>query len=76
MKPAPARPTAFVSVCCLDCGKTYGKPTRGGTLSTNPGCPHCGYVGWLPESVRTEAWFTGASPHGRFGADRRQRRSA
>ena len=76
MSPVPARPTAVVAVCCLDCGKTYGKPTGGGTLSTNPGCPHCGYVGWLPESVRTDVWLTRAMPRGRFGGDRRQRRSA
>jgi hypothetical protein len=25
------------------------KPTGGGTVSTNPGCPECGYVGWVLE---------------------------
>lgn len=34
-------------VLCLECGFVYGKPTRGGTLSENPGCPRCGYVGWI-----------------------------
>jgi hypothetical protein len=22
------------------------KPTGGGTVGANPGCPECGYVGW------------------------------
>ena len=25
----------------------YAKPTAGGTRRTNPGCPDCGYVGWI-----------------------------
>jgi hypothetical protein len=37
-------------VRCLDCGILYLKPTRGGIVSTNPGCPGCGYVGWVLES--------------------------
>ena len=44
----PIKPTALESVLCLECGDVYAKPTRGGTLTMNPGCPHCGYVGWLP----------------------------
>ena len=36
-------------VRCLECGATYGKPYRGGTISTNPGCPECGYLGWVPD---------------------------
>jgi hypothetical protein len=59
-------------VRCLDCGTGYGKPSGGGTLSANPGCPHCGYVGWLSAS----ASVTGAPLHGRFAADRRRRRPA
>ncbi len=68
----PARLIAVESVCCLDCGKEYSKPTAGGTLSTNPGCPHCGYVGWSPHS----AWLNGGWPRDRFGAGRRPRREA
>ncbi len=66
---APPRLTAFESVCCLDCGKVYAKPSGGGTLSMNPGCPHCGYVGWLPHSE----WLTEGWPRDRFGVDRRLR---
>lgn len=36
-------------VRCLGCGITYVKPTGGGTVSANPGCPECGYVGWVKE---------------------------
>ena len=56
-------------VRCLDCGKGYAKPTGGGTLSMNPGCPHCGYVGWLPIAASLNAPWR----HDRFAADRLQR---
>ncbi len=46
----------------------YGKPSGGGTLTRNPGCPGCGYVGWLPLTDSPEA-----SPRGHSDADRRQR---
>jgi predicted nucleic acid-binding Zn-ribbon protein len=36
------------SVLCLDCGEIYSKPSHGGTAVTNPGCPACGYAGWIP----------------------------
>jgi hypothetical protein len=36
-------------VRCLGCGVAYVKPTGGGTVSANPGCPECGYVGWVLE---------------------------
>lgn len=36
-------------VRCLSCGVTYVKPSGGGTVSANPGCPACGYVGWVQE---------------------------
>lgn len=45
---AQPRPTALQSVCCLECRRTYSKPAGGGTVWANPGCPHCGYVGWMP----------------------------
>jgi len=37
----------YESVRCLECGTVYAKPSRGGTARLNPGCPECGYVGWL-----------------------------
>jgi transposase-like protein len=36
-------------VRCLGCGVAYVKPTGGGTVFANPGCPDCGYVGWVKE---------------------------
>lgn len=39
------------SVRCLECGVVYSKPAGGGTVAKNPGCPECGYVGWLSASV-------------------------
>ena len=39
------------SVTCLECGTTYQKPVGGGTTASNPGCPKCGYVGWLEVEV-------------------------
>jgi predicted nucleic acid-binding Zn-ribbon protein len=38
----------LASVRCLECGSVYAKPTMGGTSEMNPGCPVCGYVGWIP----------------------------
>ena len=43
------------SVRCLDCGAVYGKPRGGGTSEQNPGCPECGYVGWLAATVPISA---------------------
>ncbi len=40
--------TVLASVRCLECGVVYAKPTIGGTHEMNPGCPVCGYVGWIP----------------------------
>jgi hypothetical protein len=37
-------------VRCLACRLVYVKPASGTTVGRNPGCPQCGYVGWL--SVR------------------------
>lgn len=39
--------TLVERVLCLECGLVYGKPAKGGTRSENPGCPSCGYVGWI-----------------------------
>jgi hypothetical protein len=49
------RSETLQSVRCLGCGTVYGKPSGGGTLTRNPGCPGCGYVGWLSLTVRQEA---------------------
>ena len=69
MTATPAEPSAHERVRCLDCGQEYAKPTRGGTLSTNPGCPHCGYVGWLPSAVSVN----GGWRRDRYAADRLRR---
>jgi hypothetical protein len=39
--------TVVESVRCLECGSVYAKPSKGGTVRENPGCPECGYVGWV-----------------------------
>ena len=39
------------SVRCLECGLVYSKPSGGGTVTKNPGCPECGYVGWLSAAI-------------------------
>jgi hypothetical protein len=39
--------TVLESVRCLECGAVYSKPAGGGTARQNPGCPDCGYVGWI-----------------------------
>jgi hypothetical protein len=36
-------------VRCLNCSAAYVKPVGGGTVTANPGCPECGYVGWVRE---------------------------
>ena len=61
----------LVSVRCLACGHTYAKPAGGGTIKANPGCPKCGYVGWVAE----EASVTEAEEQHRSYADPRPRRS-
>jgi hypothetical protein len=45
----------YESVRCLACDTEYAKPARGGTATANPGCPECGYVGWVALSVSPEA---------------------
>lgn len=60
------------SVRCLECGAVYAKPAGGGTVRANPGCPECGYVGWLAVSIPIRREF---SQH-RFFAGRLRRRSA
>ena len=49
------RPFAVLeSVRCLECGEIYAKPSGGGTVLKNPGCPECSYVGWIPVTVPVE----------------------
>mgnify|MGYP003404167105 FL=1 len=49
------RPLATIErVRCLGCSASYVKPAGGGTVSANPGCPECGYVGWVLEEVRPD----------------------
>jgi predicted nucleic acid-binding Zn-ribbon protein len=50
--------TVLESVECLECGLVYTKPTSGGTAVANPGCPDCGYVGWVGtrSDAFTESW--------------------
>ena len=64
--------TAIESVRCLECGSVYAKPAGGGTARDNPGCPDCGYVGWLSVSVPVTRSF---SPP-RLFAGRLRRRDA
>ena len=63
--------TVLASVCCLECGQIYAKPVGGGTVNANPGCPGCGYLGWIPVSLPVEAPATHRS-----AADRRQPQSS
>jgi hypothetical protein len=49
--------TLLEGVRCLDCGGVYSKPAGGGTVHQNPGCPECGYVGWIALGAPiTEPW--------------------
>jgi hypothetical protein len=56
------------TVRCLECSEVYSKPIAGGTVQKNPGCPECGYVGWIPVSLPAEP---GDSSH--FAEDLRLR---
>lgn len=61
--------TVLESVECLECGVVYAKPSSGGTVLANPGCPDCGYVGWVgTQETFTESWTprrsdAGHQPH-------------
>ena len=63
----PPNLTVLESVRCLDCGAVYAKPSGGGTVRENPGCPDCGYVGWVATRIAAfnESWM----PH-HFDVDR------
>ena len=49
-------------VRCLECGQLYEKPSRGGISATNPGCPRCGYVGWVPVTREAGPTRSGEGP--------------
>jgi hypothetical protein len=51
---SPSHLAVLASVRCLECGSVYAKPTVGGTNEMNPGCPDCGYVGWIPVRLGLE----------------------
>jgi hypothetical protein len=58
------------TVRCLSCGVPYAKPSGGGTVRANPGCPECGYVGWVLVESLTELGLR------HFAEDRPRPRSA
>jgi hypothetical protein len=58
--------TVVESVRCLECGAVYAKPLVGGTVRENPGCPECGYVGWISTAPAfSEEWLPSRSAAGR-----------
>ena len=62
---------AVERVRCLECGTTYAKPSGGGTVTENPGCPRCGYLGWI-----TAGRPSGGDAPRRFDGDRLPPQSA
>jgi predicted nucleic acid-binding Zn-ribbon protein len=60
------------SVRCLECGAAYAKPAAGGTVLENPGCPDCGYVGWVAAGLM--AFDESSMPHHSV-ADRQRHRN-
>jgi predicted nucleic acid-binding Zn-ribbon protein len=60
------------TVRCLECGAVYSKPAGGGTVRANPGCPECGYLGWLSTSIP----FSEDAPRRRSAEDPPRRHSA
>jgi hypothetical protein len=60
-------------VRCLSCGEAYSKLAGRGTVEANPGCPDCGYVGWV---LAESSVITGGLARRHFSADPPRRRSA
>jgi len=59
------RAPATDRVRCLECGSVYGKPSGRGTAGSNPGCPNCGYIGWVDaEALVTPAMLRNRSVGG------------
>jgi hypothetical protein len=54
-------PSTAVAVRCLECASVYVKPLGEGTAADNPGCPRCGYVGWIPSE--SDDVSEGPGPH-------------
>ena len=69
----PEKPSGIKTVRCLSCGEAYTKPAGGGTVQANPGCPDCGYVGWVQAESQV---LTGGLARDRFASDPPRRRSA
>jgi predicted nucleic acid-binding Zn-ribbon protein len=63
-------------VRCLACGSVYAKPVSGGTMRANPGCPSCGYLGWVTLDVELGGEGDEPSRRLRSVADLRLRPSA
>jgi hypothetical protein len=64
---------ALVAVRCLSCGSDYVKPGAArSTTRRNPGCPECGYLGWMPVHAGGPVLTEAAAPI-RFDADPRRR---
>ena len=59
-------------VRCLECGAKYVKPADGGTVHENPGCPKCGYLGWISTTIPAASKALGLR---RFAGDRRPRQA-
>jgi len=74
-KPPPSQQglSLVESVRCLECDTVYAKPAGGGTVQANPGCPECGYVGWV---AVFRAASESPSTQRRLFAGRLRRRSA
>jgi hypothetical protein len=70
--PSPKNLAVVETVRCLECGAVYSKPSKGGTVRANPGCPECGYLGWLSTSIP----FSEDAPRRRSSADPPRRHSA
>lgn len=62
-------------VRCLDCGLAYAKPAGGGTVRDNPGCPSCGYLGWIPAGVDAYDVTSEGAPSARSVVDLRPHRA-
>jgi hypothetical protein len=58
------------TVKCLACGTTYPKPSAVGTAQSNPGCPRCSYVGWVPVDEDEDDQVMEAPVPLRFDVDR------
>jgi hypothetical protein len=67
MEAAAPFPSLLVleNVRCLGCSEVYSKPMGGGTVLKNPGCPSCGYLGWIPVSLPLEQRARRRSAEGR-----------